>query len=209
MNTQAYDRLLPPGRLIAVLSVVLMLSGCAEFARRFPDLFPREQTVAAVEKPAPVMNVPEPEPDFTHIVTWPGESLSVIATWYTGRVTNWRAIAAANPQLDPNRIFIGDTVVIPKELLVTTKDMPEAFVNRFTGHSKPSVPDMDKGDAEDSQSSGPAIGDTPEGTASGPGDMEKVAGGKTLENGAVPPTPEDSGGTGSDSDAFKLFGPKE
>lgn len=205
MNTQKCDRLLPLGRFFAVLLVILMVSGCTEFARRFPDLFPKEKTVV-IETPAPVVNIPEPEPHFVHIVTWPGESLSVISKWYTGRIANWRPIADANPQLDPNRIFIGDTVVIPEELLITRTDMPEEFMTRFTGHSKPSVPDMDKGSGEGAPP-GPAIGDASEDLEVSPpaAGGKKDTGGEDVEGGAVAPAPHDSG----ESDAFELFGPKE
>jgi hypothetical protein len=64
-----------------------------------------------------------------HKVRYHGESLSVIAGWYTGDVENWPQLAKANSRLDPDHITIGTTVLIPKNLLHTTKPMPKEFVD--------------------------------------------------------------------------------
>ena len=40
---------------------------------------------------------------FEHRVKWSGETLSLIAKWYTGSYGNWKAIAQANSGLNPNR----------------------------------------------------------------------------------------------------------
>jgi hypothetical protein len=74
-----------------------------------------------------------------HTVQWPGESLSIIAKWYTGSLDNWRALLNANPQLDPKRITIGSKIRIPEELLQTRDPMPQDFVASF-GQQKPEVP---------------------------------------------------------------------
>jgi hypothetical protein len=47
-------------------------------------------------------------------VHWSEEALSHIAKWYTGTLKNWKAIAKINPELDPKKIDIGDTISIPK-----------------------------------------------------------------------------------------------
>jgi hypothetical protein len=67
-----------------------------------------------------------------HKVRYHGESLSVIAKWYTGDVQNWPHLAKANSNLDPDHITIGTTVLIPKNLLHTSKPMPKAFVDAVT-----------------------------------------------------------------------------
>ena len=48
-----------------------------------------------------------------HTVSRSGETLGLISDWYTGSPNNWRTIAAANGSLDPTRLMIGDTVMIP------------------------------------------------------------------------------------------------
>jgi len=75
---------------------------------------------------------------YFHKVRYPGESLSVIAQWYTGDVGNWRYLAKANPKLDPDRITVGTTLLIPENLLHTKKAMPKEFVDAVA-KAKPST----------------------------------------------------------------------
>ncbi len=69
---------------------------------------------------------------FKHTVRWPGESLSLIARWYTGSSKNWRVLARANPHLNPNRIKSGNRVYIPPERLVTRKPLPQKLAAKYT-----------------------------------------------------------------------------
>jgi hypothetical protein len=73
---------------------------------------------------------------YYHKVKYPGESISIIAKWYTGHVKNWRSVAKVNPKLDPNRITVGDKVRIPNKLLQTQKPMPRSFVVSSTKRKK-------------------------------------------------------------------------
>jgi len=66
---------------------------------------------------------------FIHRVRWPGETLSVIAKWYTGSLKNWKALSKANPTLDLNRMEIGANVFIPEDLLKSHKPMPFSFLS--------------------------------------------------------------------------------
>ena len=61
---------------------------------------------------------------FEHTVRWRGESLSLIAKWYTGRLENWKALARANPDLNPNRIMVGNVIYIPQEMMNTKEPLP-------------------------------------------------------------------------------------
>ena len=65
---------------------------------------------------------------FFHQVRWEGETLSLIAKWYTGDYRNWKALAEVNPWLEPNNMFTGLKVKIPRQLLKNQKDMPREFV---------------------------------------------------------------------------------
>ncbi len=65
---------------------------------------------------------------FDHRVQWSGESLSLIAKWYTGHYSNWKALAKANPELRPDRIDIGDIICIPPEIMITQKPLPYKIV---------------------------------------------------------------------------------
>ena len=65
---------------------------------------------------------------FEHRVQWSGESLSLIARWYTGHYANWKALAKANPGLNPSRIDIGNIILIPPEIMTTQKPLPHKIV---------------------------------------------------------------------------------
>lgn len=78
---------------------------------------------------------PEQVNYFEHRVKWSGETLSLIAKWYTGSYGNWKAIAQANPGLNPNRIAVGDTIKIPPEMMKTQKPLPRKVVSKIhSGH---------------------------------------------------------------------------
>ena len=65
---------------------------------------------------------------FVHQVRWRGETLSLIAKWYTGHYGNWKALAQANPSLNPNRIALGNRIYIPPEKMKTQKPLPRKVV---------------------------------------------------------------------------------
>jgi len=86
---------------------------------------PVPETTTEPESP-----LPTPEPSFyMHRVRWPGETLSIIAQWYTGSWKNWKALSNANPTLDPNRIVIGVNIFIPENLLKSRKPMPLSILS--------------------------------------------------------------------------------
>jgi len=66
-----------------------------------------------------------------HTVKWHGETLAIIAKWYTGNLKNWEALTQVNSNLLPSRIFVGDRVRIPENLLKTREPMPQQFVAGF------------------------------------------------------------------------------
>ncbi len=92
---------------------------------------------------------------YYHKVKYPGESLSIIAKWYTGEVENWRALTKANPKLEPNRITVGDKIRIPNKLLHTQKPMPRSFVvgSAKREQSKPSKVETAKSSKKESEPS--------------------------------------------------------
>jgi hypothetical protein len=57
-----------------------------------------------------------PEGDIVHYVTFEGESLSLIARWYTYERTNVDRLARINNLTSPDRLQVGDTIIIPKYL---------------------------------------------------------------------------------------------
>ena len=69
---------------------------------------------------------------YKHTVRWPGESLSLIASWYTGTSKNWHKLAKANPGLNPNRIKDGNVIMIPSSLLKTRLPLPQKVAAKYT-----------------------------------------------------------------------------
>ena len=73
---------------------------------------------------------------FFHQVRWEGETLSLIAKWYTGDSKNWKALADVNPWVEPNTMFTGLKVKIPRQLLKNQKAMPREFVLSSASQNK-------------------------------------------------------------------------
>jgi hypothetical protein len=95
------------------------------------------------EAPPPSQVKAEPKPRETHIahtVKWSGETLSIISLWYTGNQGNWKAIAQTNANLDPNRIYVGNEILIPVGLVKTQNSLPKEFVDRFYSKAKKEKP---------------------------------------------------------------------
>jgi hypothetical protein len=93
--------------LLKVLFILLICISCATFKKHWKG------------------------PYLEHIVKWPGETVSIIAGWYTGDIENWEAVADANPNLNKNLIMPGDKVHIPEYLLKNREPMPKHFVESF------------------------------------------------------------------------------
>ena len=66
------------------------------------------------------------EPFLAHVVQFQGETLSILAGWYTGSAKNWELLRDANPGLNPNRIRLGDTIQIPRELVTREDPLPRS-----------------------------------------------------------------------------------
>ncbi len=94
-----------------------------------------------VEESLPSEKPPPEETYFTHTVKWSGETVSIIAGWYTGDIENWKILAEVmlknNPNADVKRIFIGDKILIPESMMKTRDPMPKEFVDSFYKRSKP------------------------------------------------------------------------
>ncbi len=131
------------------------------------------------ERKAPL---PLPAEDyFTHKVKWPGESLSIIAKWYIGQLQDWKLLAKHNPELNPNQIFVGDDIRIPKSRMQTHEPMPREFVEQFV--SAPQQKEADKTEPKEAVQEEQASEEQPEQAEEKPTDSES-------------------------SDDLELFGPK-
>ncbi len=68
------------------------------------------------------------EEKFYHTVKYSGETLGLIAKWYTTSPANWKRIAQHNPGLIPNKIKKNQKIYIPKKVLVNHMKMPKRFI---------------------------------------------------------------------------------
>lgn len=98
-----------------------------------------------------------PGPMLVHKVRYPGESVSIIAAWYTGEIDNWKALAEANPGLNPNVINEGMKINIPESMLKTREPMTREHVESFYPKSR----SKSKGTGSRGQSTTPDDEETP------------------------------------------------
>jgi hypothetical protein len=101
-----------------------------------PPPLPETPSKAPAKAPGPETKY------FVHVVRYWGESVSIIAGWYTGDIKNWEALAAANPAINPNRIMKGDKIRIPEDIMIKHEPMPKEYVDSFypKGPGKPKPP---------------------------------------------------------------------
>ena len=71
-----------------------------------------------------------PDGYYIHTVTVPNENISIIAKWHTGDHKNWVVIAKCNPNLNPNLIFLGNKIKIPRIILTRHTEMTAEFVRQ-------------------------------------------------------------------------------
>jgi hypothetical protein len=204
-------------RIIRILGVVFILWIFSSCARDHPSLRPAaEKTPLPIEiKPGtpaskakmpadmgteadvvvpetPALEIPSQAPStsgfYSHKVRWPNETLYLIARWYTGTARNWKAIAKANPELDPKKMAIGVMIAIPESLLISRKPMPFSFLH-------PLVREKAKPPARSEKISIPA-------------EPQKLFGPIGSDK-AGPFVPTDVKPPSRKSDAVKMFGPVE
>lgn len=58
-----------------------------------------------------------PKGDLVHYVTLPGETLSILARWYTWDRENAERLARINQLRDSNKLSLGDVVIVPSYLV--------------------------------------------------------------------------------------------
>ena len=115
--------------MVILLALACMCIGCAYLSKD-----------ANKTRPLKKAQLSKKSTHFAHTIQWPGETLSIIAKWYTGNFRNWAALARANPNLDPDRVFTGNKILIPKDLLKTREPLPKEFVAKFSSPPKKNVP---------------------------------------------------------------------
>ena len=112
---------------ILVLTFSFTCAGCAPKST--------EKEVTPIEAPADYPGASyeagddaNPAGYYIHTVKLPDESISIIAKWFTGDLMNWEVLAKCNPTINPNRIFLGDNIRIPRNIITRKDPMTPAFV---------------------------------------------------------------------------------
>src|SRR5262249_17106027 len=93
-----------------------------------------------VQQPQPTAPkaVTEPQPTYLeHTIMFSGETLADIATWYTGKATNWQAIRDANPSVNPSRLRLSQVILVPRNLVVNDKPFTKAALKRLPNSKVP------------------------------------------------------------------------
>ena len=103
-----------------------------------PEQKPESPPSEPKAEPAPVpVPLPPEKPEqkkLIHKVKYSGETFQIISAWYTGKGSNWKAIAKANPHIkNERRIRLGDEITIPDDLLIRRDPLTKDFVNGFYG----------------------------------------------------------------------------
>ena len=116
----------------STLIALLFLAGClATAGRKAPEPASKDEKAEPSVTQSEERKVPQKRPsDLVHTVRWRGESLSLIAKWYTGETANWRLLAEYNALAHPDRIRIGDTIRIPESRLTNRSALPRTFLEQ-------------------------------------------------------------------------------
>lgn len=77
----------------------------------------------------------------SHTIRYSGETLAVIAQWYTGSAVNWNRIMEHNPDVSPTALRLGQVIQIPLELVVKDDPMPESFLRQTRPRPAPPSPE--------------------------------------------------------------------
>ena len=123
----------------------IWLLGCSKIKTIQPkDTPPAAPAPRKIEQPSKIQTEKKLQPVtpevtyLIHTIRWPGENLIRISRWYTGSGNNWLLLAKANPSIDPRRIRIGDSILIPENLLKTRDPMPISYLSIRSGQKRES-----------------------------------------------------------------------
>ncbi len=116
-------------RLLVTAALLSVMVGCSMLK---PKLSPPEAVPAApLAGTTTGKSSTKNSPHLIHQIRWPGETLSIIAKWYTGDYRNWPALVEATPWLVNSRVVVGDKVLIPVRLVTNRSPLPKTFLARY------------------------------------------------------------------------------
>ncbi len=119
--------------------LILICSGCAPKTSKDMELRPTQEQEQKQEHPQTVYEKGDtaiPTGYYVHTVKLPGESLSIIAKWFTGDLNNWNKLTKYNPKINPNRIHLGDKIKIPRRMMTRHSPITLQFVEESQPKAK-------------------------------------------------------------------------
>jgi len=117
-----------------ILMSVFLYTGCSSTGDKKP---PSEAEAPAAtqqvnQRPLTQTDQNSSEPYYVHTVKWSGETISIIAAWYTGDKENWKELVEANRyQIKLNVIYEGMQIRIPEHLMKVRDPMSKVYVDSF------------------------------------------------------------------------------
>ena len=102
--------------------------GSGAITTQLPSPRPAPERSAEPQLPPQAKSLSE---DVIHVIQHPGETLRIIANWYTGDATNAERIARINGLENANQLSMGSSVRIPRYLLKTRAPLPESEIARY------------------------------------------------------------------------------
>ena len=67
--------------------------------------------------------------DLIHYVSFPGETLAIVSTWYTGDIANSGALSRINELKTPHTLTPGQQIRIPSYLLKKKTPLPKSALS--------------------------------------------------------------------------------
>lgn len=98
--------------VVTTILLALVTVGCGRQPEAEPTPVPQEPT--AVQVPTRIPPTPMPSTPISYTIR-SGDTLMLLAVEYLGDASRWTEIAAANPGMDPDNIYVGQEILIPRE----------------------------------------------------------------------------------------------
>ena len=112
-------------RKLFLFAVVLLLVACSSHE---------------IEAPRPIE--PAQVAVIYHQVKFSGETLGLISRWYTGSAENWRQIAAVNPEMRSEKIFLDQIIKIPRAIIRRDDPFTKSDLEKMRHSKKDEAPEM-------------------------------------------------------------------
>lgn len=98
--------------VVMTILFALVAVGCGRQPEAEPTPVPQEPT--AVQAPTPIPPEPTPSGPISYTIR-SGDTLMLLAVEFLGDASLWPEIAAANPGMDPDNIYVGQEILIPRK----------------------------------------------------------------------------------------------